>query len=151
MNDMPTKATRKPPPRLEDYPHRVSDIIRYGDLDPQGHVNNAAFATYFESGRVVMFRTPDLGIGVPGTTFVLVRTEIEYLRELNWPGTVEIGTAATAFGRTSFTVDQAIFRDGDCAAIGRATLVMIDLVTRRSRPLPDELVARLSRWRAKGA
>ena len=50
-------ARRRPTPRLDDYPHRVNDIIRYGDLDPQGHVNNAVFATYFESGRVAMFRT----------------------------------------------------------------------------------------------
>jgi acyl-CoA thioester hydrolase len=151
LNDTPTKPVRRPPPRLDDYPHRVNDIIRYGDLDPQGHVNNAVFATYFEAGRVAMFRQPDLGIGVPGVTFVLARTEIDFLRELNWPGTVEVGTAVAAFGRASFTVDQAIFRDGICAATGRATLVLIDQATRRSRPLPDELIARLSRWQPTGA
>ena len=26
--------------------------IRYGDLDPQGHVNNAKYLTYFEQARV---------------------------------------------------------------------------------------------------
>jgi acyl-CoA thioester hydrolase len=26
--------------------------VRYGDLDPQGHVNNAKFLTYFEQARV---------------------------------------------------------------------------------------------------
>ncbi len=151
MNDTSAKPAPRPSPRLEDYPHRVSDIIRYRDLDPQGHVNNAVFATYFEGGRVAMFRQPDLGIGVPGATFVLARTEIDFLRELNWPGSIEVGTAVAAFGRTSFTVDQAIFRDGVCAAAGRATLVLIDHATRRSRPLPDDLVARLSRWQPKGA
>jgi len=49
----------------------VASVI--GDLDPQGHVNQAVFLTYFESGRVGMFRNQDLGIGVPGATFVLVR------------------------------------------------------------------------------
>jgi acyl-CoA thioester hydrolase len=150
LNNIATKPVRRLPPRLEDYPHRVSDIIRYGDLDPQGHVNNAVFATYFEGGRVAMFRQPDLGIGVPGATFVLARTEIDFLRELNWPGAVEVGTAVAEFGRTSFKVDQALFRDGVCAAAGRATLVLIDHATRRSRPLPDDLIARLSRWPPKG-
>jgi acyl-CoA thioester hydrolase len=27
--------------------------VRYGDLDPQGHVNNAKYLTYFEQARVV--------------------------------------------------------------------------------------------------
>ena len=26
--------------------------VRYGDLDPQGHVNNAKYLTYFEQARV---------------------------------------------------------------------------------------------------
>ena len=50
------KPAAKPIPQLADYPHRVAEIIRFGDLDPQGHVNQAVFLTYFESGRVAMFR-----------------------------------------------------------------------------------------------
>jgi acyl-CoA thioester hydrolase len=102
VNDHPAKAAAKPAPKLADYPHRVTDTIRFGDLDPQGHVNQAVFLTYFESGRVAMFRDPDLGIGVPGLTFVLVRMEVDYMKELHWPGSVDIGTGVTEFGRTSF-------------------------------------------------
>ena len=144
------QAARAAPPRIEDLPHRVADTIRYGDLDPQGHVNQAVFSTYFESGRVAMFRTPDLGIGVPGATFVLVRMEVNFLKELRWPGTVEIGSAVAEFGRASFTVLQGIFRDGVCAASARATLVCIDTTSRRSRPLPEEAIAKLSAWRYRG-
>ena len=150
VTDRSAPPSRRPPPRIEDYPHRTTDIIRYGDLDPQGHVNNAVFATYFETGRVAMFRTSDLGIGVPGATFVLVRAEIDFLKELHWPGTVEIGTSVAAFGRSSFTAAQAVFRDGVCAAAGRATLVFLDLASRRSRPLPEDLVAHLSQWKYRG-
>jgi len=145
MNDQSTHPAR-PEPRLSDYPHRITEIIRYGDLDPQGHVNNAVFATYFESGRVAIFRQPDLGIGVPGATFVLVRAEIDFRKELRWPGNVLVGTGVAEFGRSSFIMRQAVFRDDVCAAIGRATLVLLDTATRRSRPLPDEVKARLSRW-----
>jgi acyl-CoA thioester hydrolase len=144
LNDQSAKPVRQPPPRLEDFPSRVADVIRYGDLDPQGHVNNAVFATFFESGRVNMFRLPDLGIGVQGASLVLARTEIDYRRELRWPGSVEVGTGVEAFGRSSFTVQQAIFNNGECAATGRAILVFFDTTTRRSRPLAEALVARLS-------
>jgi acyl-CoA thioester hydrolase len=151
VNDQPTERPRRPAPQLADYPHRVTDNIRFGDLDPQGHVNQAVFLTYFETGRVAMFRNPDLGIGVPGATFVMVRMEVDYVRELHWPGAIEIGTGLAEFGRSSFKVAQAIFRDGVCAAVGRATLVCIDLDTRKPRPLPEEAVARLSQWKYQGA
>ena len=107
--------------------------------------------TYFESGRVAMFRNKDLGIGVPGATFVLVRMEVNYMKELHWPGTIEVGTGVAEFGRSSFKVAQAIFRDGVCAATGLATLVCIDLATRKARPLPEEAIARLSQWKYRGA
>lgn len=151
MSEQPAAKPRKPVPQLADYPHRVTDIIRYADLDPQGHVNNAVFSTYFESGRVAMFRDPNLGIGVPNATFVLVRQEIDFLRELRWPGGVEIGTALAEFGRSSFTVMQTIFNGDICAAAGRATLVMIDTETRRARPLTEEAIAKLSPWKYRGA
>jgi acyl-CoA thioester hydrolase len=141
---------RRPVPQLADYPHRTSDIIRYADLDPQGHVNNAVFATYFETGRVAMFRNKDLGIGVPNATFVLVRSEIDFLSELRWPGNVEIGSAPSHFGRSSFVMSQAIFCDGVCAGAGRATMVMVDKTTRRPAAIPEEVVAHLSQWKYRG-
>ena len=154
MNDQPTDRPRKPAPKsapnLADYPHRVTEIVRFGDLDPQGHVNQAVFLTYFESGRVAMFRNPDLGIGVPGMTYVMVRMEVDYMKELHWPGTIEVGTGIAEFGRSSFKAAQAIFRDGACAAMGRATLVCMDLKTRRATPLPEEAIARLSQWKLHG-
>jgi acyl-CoA thioester hydrolase len=149
VQDQPRPA-RTPLPVLDDYPHRSADVVRFADLDPQGHVNQAVFATYFETGRVAMFRNRDLGIGAPGMTFVMVRQEIDYLKELRWPGTVEIGTAIAAFGRSSFTVTQVVFSDGACAAAGRSTMVCIDLTTRRPRPLPEEQVARLSPFQYRG-
>ncbi len=150
MNEHPSQRPRKATPQLADYPHRSADTIRYADLDPQGHVNNAVFATYFETGRVAMFRNPDLGIGVPDGTFILVRAEIDFMRELRWPGTVEIGTALAEFGRTSFKVTQAIFNDNACAASGRFTMVLVDKISRRPRPLPADVIARLSQWKYRG-
>ena len=151
MSEQLSARVRKPVPRLADFPHRVTDNIRYADLDPQGHVNNAVFSTYFETGRVAMFRDPNLGIGVENATYVLVRQEIDFLHELRWPGDVEIGTALAELGRSSFTVVQTIFHGDVCAAAGRATLVMMDTVSRRAHPLAPDAVARLEKWKYRGA
>ena len=146
MHDPSPTRSRASPPALTDCPDRTTHTIRHGDLDAQRHVNNTVFASFFESGRVQVIRHPEHGLLVPGTTLVLARTEIDFLRELHYPGTVEIGTGIARIGRTSFTFAHALFDGGQCAATGRATMVLIDAATRRSRPLPDDLVARMRRW-----
>jgi acyl-CoA thioester hydrolase len=145
-------SSRKPArilPRIEQFPGRATDLIRFGDLDPQGHVNNTVFATFFETGRVMLLREPNNRLNPPGATSVLARLDINFLKELHWPGAVEIGTGTVEIGRSSYSFLQAIFHEGECAATGRATMVMIDATTRRARPLPEEVVARLEALRLR--
>jgi acyl-CoA thioester hydrolase len=151
VND-PSMAAARPAralPQLNQFPGRTRDIIRFGDLDPQGHVNNTVFATFFETGRVAFLREPGNALSPSGTTSVLARLDIDFLKELHWPGEVEIGTGIAEIGRSSFTFLQAIFHEGACAATARATMVMIDGETRRSRPLPEEARARLNALRMR--
>ena len=149
MSDPSSPRPRKRLPLLTDFPDRATHSIRSGDIDAQGHVNNTVFAGFFESGRVQVIRHPERGLRVPGTTLVLARTEIDYLRELHYPGMVEIGTGIAQIGRSSLTFRQALFTGDRCAATGRATMVLIDASTRRSRPLPPELTARLKGWQVR--
>ena len=144
-----SRPPRPAPPKLADFPIRVCDTIRFADLDRQGHVNNAVFATFLETGRVGTIYDPDVGFQVVGATWVLARIEIDFLHELRWPGTVEIGSAIAHIGRSSYTFSQAIFHDGICAATGRSTLVLIDAATRRSRPAPPEIIQRLERFKLR--
>ena len=148
MNDQPSAKPARVLPRLEQFPGRTGDVIRFGDLDPQGHVNNTVFATFFETGRVMLLRGPN-SLNPPGATSVLARLDINFLRELHWPGSVEIGTGTVEIGRSSYTFLQAIFHEGQCAATGRATMVMIDAATRKARPLPEDVVARLEALRLR--
>ena len=57
-------------------------------------------------------------------------------RSRSAPRSPRSGAAPTSSRRRCFS-------DGECAAIGRATMVLIDRETRRSRPLPPELIERL--------
>ena len=136
-------------PKLEQFPGRTGDVIRFGDLDPQGHVNNTVFATYFETGRVMLLREPGHLLNPPGATSVLARLDVNFLREMHWPGSVEIGTGVEQIGRSSYTFLQAVFHEGECAATADATMVMIDRATRKARPLPNDVVARLEKLRLR--
>ena len=53
--------------------------------------------------------------------------------------------AVAEIGRSSYVFSHALYRgDGECAATGRVTMVLIDRETRRSRPLPPVLIERLA-------
>ena len=60
----PVNAPLRPDatPRLEDFPYRLSDNVRFADLDPNQHVNNAVYATYFETGRVTLMKDRSYGL-----------------------------------------------------------------------------------------
>jgi acyl-CoA thioester hydrolase len=129
-------------PVVADFPFLTRDKLRYGDTDRQGHVNNAVFATFFETARVDMLMA---GVDLMGENgaFVLARLVTDFVREINWPGEVEIGTRVVSLGRSSLRLDHAVFVVGEgspgaCAARGESVVVLTDVTTRRSKPFSDE-------------
>jgi len=139
----PTPRDRAP--RLDELPYRIADNIRFADLDPNQHVNNTAYATYFETARVSLIRDPARGLMPPGTSWVLVRLDVSFRAELHWPGRIEIGLGITRLGRSSVTFRQGIFSgDGICAASAVATTVLIDRASRKPMPLPKAVIDGLS-------
>jgi YbgC/YbaW family acyl-CoA thioester hydrolase len=73
----------------------TSDKIRYADTDRQGHVNNAAFATFCETGRVEILYDPAHPLTSDGGEFVIVSLNLVFKDEIQWPGEVTIGTYVT--------------------------------------------------------
>ena len=137
-------------PRLEDFPYRLSEIVRFADLDPNQHVNNAVYATYFETGRVTLMKDHSFGLMPPGLAWIMVRLDIHFRAELRWPGTIEMGLGVTKFGRTSVTFDQVVFSEGRCVASAQSVTVLIDESTRKPTPLTAEIIEKLQRWRRRG-
>lgn len=125
------------PPKPQDYPFLTRDKLRYGDTDRQGHVNNAVFATFMETGRVDMLMRGDVDLMGENGAFVLARLIIDYRQELLWPGEIEIGTRVLSVGRSSLRLDHAIFENGQCVATGESVVVLTDVTTRRSKPFSD--------------
>jgi acyl-CoA thioester hydrolase len=125
-------------PVLGDFPYHSREKLRYRDTDRQGHVNNAVFATFLETGRVEMLF--DCGVDLMGENgaFVLARLLLDYRREVNWPGEVEIGTRVARVGRSSLRFEQAVFQNGDCVATAETIVVLTDTTTRRSKPFSNE-------------
>jgi len=138
-------------PRLEDFPYRLTDNVRFADLDANQHVNNAVYATYFETGRVTLMKDRSLGMMPDGLAWIMVRLDIHFRAELRWPGVIELGLGVSKLGRTSVTFDQVVFSQGRCVASARSITVLIDEATRKPTPLTPEIIANLQRWLRRAA
>ena len=137
-------------PLLEDFPYRLSDNVRFADLDPNGHVNNATYASYFESGRVTLMKDRAYWQLPEGLGWVMVRLDMHFRAELHWPGKIELGLGVVKFGRTSVTFDQVVFSRGKCVASARSVSVLIDAETHKPMPLTADIVAAFQPWLRKG-
>tara|TARA_R110000868_G_scaffold37111_9_gene131472 strand:+ start:7197 stop:7637 length:441 start_codon:yes stop_codon:yes gene_type:complete len=96
-------------PNLFYHWHKVE--TRFRDLDPLNHTNNAVFNTYFEEARIHFTRTiPELiNSFKDGYAFILVKSTIEYLKPIQYPSGLLIGTSIKEVGNTSVEVVQGIF------------------------------------------
>ena len=137
-------------PRLEDFPYRLSDNVRFADLDPNQHVNNAVYASYFETGRVTLMKDRSYGLMPDGVTWIMVRLDMHFRAELRWPGTIEMGLGVVKFGRTSVTFDQVVFSGGICVAPARSVSVLLDEATRKPTALTADILKSFQPWIRRG-
>ena len=127
------------------FQHWVTHTIRYNDQDPVGHVNNAAMATFLEQGRTMFIYPLMRKHARPELEIVLARVTIDYLKELHFPGTVDIGSRVERVGNKSLLLTHGVFKgESDaCVTTGECTLVFFDKIKRTSTTPPDALRAEL--------
>ena len=120
----------------EDGAFALAIPIRWRDLDPYGHVNNAVYATYLEECRDELVEGL-LGDAGDAWDYVLARVAIDYRRELTQEDDEVVVRARVAgVGRSSIRLDETVHTAaGELAAEAEAVLVARDRETGRSRPL----------------
>ena len=121
--------------------------VRYGDLDPQGHVNNAKHLTYFEQARVAY--TIKLGLFNRDQSFmefgfILADIHISYFEPIYHGQNIKVGVRPAKMGNKSMTWEQVIVDDdtGKELAKGEVVLVTYDYREEKTITIPQE-------WREK--
>jgi acyl-CoA thioester hydrolase len=129
---------------LDRFPFISTDKLRYGDTDRQGHINNAVFMTFLETGRVELLYRPQSPLHDDNAEFVLANINLNLLGEIQWPGDVQIGTSVSKIGNSSLTLYQQIFQNGGCVASAQSVIVQMNTVTRKSQALSESARAVLA-------
>jgi len=125
--------------------------VRYGDLDPQGHLNNAKYLTYFEQARVKYF--VHLGLFQPSQSFmdigiIMADVHLTYHAPVLWSTPVRVGVRTSRIGNKSLTVEQGIVdaNSEHLYASGTVILVAYDYRRHQTIPVPEEWQEAIARF-----
>jgi acyl-CoA thioester hydrolase len=138
-NQESVKAPTGESHRLDDFAHRIELPVRWGDMDAMAHVNNAKIVTYGESGRIAYF--DELAASDP--TFwndhgmILAHVGVDFVAQLRYPATLQIGTRIWKLGRSSLHMLTVIFSEGKIIAVVKAVIAWFDYVNQKTMPIPD--------------
>jgi len=118
--------------------------IRWGDMDALGHVNNIVYFQYCESARIAYFERLDYerlrehDRQGPG----MVAANLNFRRQLTYPGAVDITAHVTSISRKSFSLAYEIHEvaTGELAADGSSVCLWVDYARGKALPLPEKLV-----------
>jgi acyl-CoA thioester hydrolase len=116
--------------------------VRYADLDPQGHVNNAKYLTYIEQARTQYVRR--LGLW-PGGSFldigiILADVQMTFKSPITFGQAVRVWTRVSQIGNKSFKMEYFLEdeADGKELASGETVMVTFDYHTGKTIPVPEK-------------
>jgi len=116
--------------------------VRYGDLDPQGHVNNAKYLTYLEQARIAYIRRLGLwksdsflDVGI-----ILAEVRITFQKPILYQNHIQVGVKITRLGNKSLTMEHQIegIDHGEQFASASIVLVMYDYHQNATIPIPED-------------
>lgn len=130
-----------------DYPVLIETPVAWGEMDAFGHVNNAVYFRYFESGRIAYFERvgaleimEETGVGP-----ILASTHCRFRVPLEYPDSVTIATRAYDLEADRFTMGYAVWshRHDRLAAEGEGKIVTFDYKAGEKAAVPEALRAQI--------
>lgn len=120
--------------------------VRYGDIDAQGHVNNARTVSFLEQARFMYLIETGLwdGKSFIDLGWIVADLHLTYLAPIFLRQKVRVGARAARLGNKSMTYEYLIEDETTGQALAKAETVMVafDYHTQKSMPIP-------AAWREK--
>jgi acyl-CoA thioester hydrolase len=123
--------------------------VQWRDIDPFGHLNNAAYISYMEAAATeagLAYGISQESSGEAGVGWALKRSRIEYLEPARVEDQLEISTWLSSLRKASAERHYQIKRaaDGHLLARGLSLWLTTDVITGRPRRLPTWMAEALS-------
>ena len=112
--------------------------LRYGDLDPQWHVNNARFLTFMEHVRFTYVHQLGLFKGNNFLDFPLIVADahISFLAPIEYDEQIRVGMRVSRIGNKSLTMEYIIENQDTGEVKSRAEFVMVTYNYNQKKSVP---------------
>jgi len=139
--------------KMNNFRFQYPISVRYGDLDPQWHVNNARFLTFIEQARLAYLLELGLFDGHSFWDLPLIVGDVHcrYHAPIEPNITVIVGMGVTKIGTSSLTIESTIkSRDGSLLyATAETIMVSFDYAKKVSIPVPAEMRKIIGKYEGK--
>ncbi len=130
---------------IDNFKHKITEIVRFHEVDMLGVCNNAVYFNFFEDARIKYLQ--DLSKKYNFSEFlvkesfvIMAHNEIDYINSSYLDDELTVYTKINKVSKSSFSFEHFIYRASDNKDIakGGGVLVHINKVTKESQPLPEE-------------
>lgn len=110
---------------------------RFCEMDGLGHINNAVPLEWCETARIPLFKifTPDLS--VEKWRLIIVRNEVDYLKQIDFGAEVRIETYLSKMGNSSMNIEHEIFQGVHKVCHVKCVMIHFDYQKNKSQPIPE--------------
>lgn len=136
--------------RVPDFTFVHELRVRWSECDPQNVVFNAKYFEYFdvattEYWRAIGLRYPEDLLATGGDLFA-VKATAEFHAPARYDDVLALRTRCARLGRSSMRFESGIWRGDEHLTSGELVYVYADVTARASRPLPESVVAAVTRF-----
>jgi acyl-CoA thioester hydrolase len=119
-------------------------VLRWGDMDAMGHVNNTVYFRFMEQARIGWFEgLVPRGEAWQATGIVIANASCNFKRPLSYPGTVEVKVYVAPPGGSSVATFYELALDEELYADGAALVVFVDMARQKPMRIPEAIRLRL--------
>jgi acyl-CoA thioester hydrolase len=123
---------------MADYKFSIPIAVRYGDLDPQWHVNNARYLTFLEQARLSYLKELGLFQGNHFLNFPLIVADIHirYLAPIMPDQSIRVWMRTEKIGNKSLEFSYEIRDDATQQVLARAETIMVTYDYNQQKTIP---------------
>lgn len=135
------------------YKHKITEKVKFHEIDMMGVVNNAVYFNYFEDARMDYLQflkgNYDLGDMMEGDSFfIMAHNEIDYLSPAQYDDELIVYTKIEWIKNTSIGFKHTIVnkKNDNTIAIGAGVMVHIKLSTKEKQNLPVSFITAIQEF-----
>ena len=109
--------------------HETTIRVRYEDADPMGFLHHAKYLSYFEIGRLELFRASGgdyRSLEESGVFVVVVKVECRYQKPARYDDLLTVRTTLAKITAAKIIHEYVLFRDDEQLATATVTLAVVN-------------------------